>query len=107
MADIPKQQTEGTFSITQLCRAIAEQETHNCRDKTNSTIVNNCHGIKPGGKFKSYANKSQSYADCARIWTKTGLYSGGLPTIKDAQRWSGGDGVNWQRNVLHFYYTLK
>ena len=96
------------FSVAQLCRAIAEHETHNCRDTGpgTSASLNNCHGFRVNGKFLSFQTKAQSYAKCEKLWmTKT--YSGGMPTLADAKTYSGNDRAQtWLKNVTHFYYTL-
>lgn len=89
-----------SYDVKKLCRAIAEQETHNCRDGGNSVAVNNCHGIGGAGKFRRYASKAASYADCERIWSAN---YGRFPDLKLAAKWSGGNGKNWLKNVTHFY----
>lgn len=103
----PSKADSTAFDVGRLCRAIAEHETHNCRDGGNSVAVNNCHGFRVAGKFLPFKSKADSYAKCEKLWM-SGAYSGGLPTMKDAKKWSGNDRAQtWQKNVTHFYYTLK
>lgn len=99
---------EAPYDVAKLCRAIAEHETHNCRDKTNSTAVNNCHGIRTWKNgvphFKRFASRDGSYTDCERIWT---AYYGRFPDLALAKKWSGNDKAqSWLNNVTHFYNTL-
>jgi len=103
----PSKAVSTAFDVSRLCRAIAEHETHNCRDGGNSVAVNNCHGFRVAGKFLPFKDKADSYAKCERLWM-SGAYSGGLPTLADAKKYSGNDrATTWQKNVTHFYYTLK
>lgn len=101
----PEVTSKSGFDVAQLCRAIAEHETHNCEDGGNSVAVNNCHGFRVAGKFLPFKTKAESYAKCEKLWMSA--YSGGLPTLADAQKWSGNDrAYTWQKNVIHFYYSL-
>lgn len=95
-------QPEVSYDVKKLCRAIAEQETHNCRDGGNSVAVNNCHGIGGAGNFRKYATKADSYADCERLWTTN---YGKFPDLVLAKRWSGGSGEMWLENVTSYYLT--
>lgn len=101
----PSKANSTAFDVSKLCRAIAEHETHNCRDGGNSVAVNNCHGFRVAGKFLPFKSKADSYSKCEALWMKA--YSGGLPTLADAKKWSGNDRAQtWQKNVTHFYYAL-
>ncbi len=98
-------------TLDDLAWSVAEHETHNCKDDTNFTRVNNCFGIKKlrDGKLRParYATKKDSYEDFKDIWTR--LYGGRLiPTKKDANTWSGGDKASaWHKNVLYFLNKRK
>lgn len=101
--------TAETTSLDKLAKAVAMQETHGCKDKTNFTAVNNCHGIRKwDGKNlvpARYATKKESYDDFKDIWIR--LYGGrDIPTLADAKRYSGDDRAEiWHRNVLIFLHN--
>lgn len=74
-------------------------------------MYNNCFGIKNGGiapcpkigrnRMCIYSSPEASYEAFRKIWVKG--YGGGFPTLKQASRWSGGDGKNWLKSVKYHY----
>jgi len=101
------------IDLSKLAKAVARHETGNCTAGYGK-LYNNCHGIKSGrtapcprvGKNNMciYSNPSQSYEAFKKIWPK--VYGDRLPTLADAQTYSGRDKARaWLKNVTTFYYA--
>lgn len=105
-------ETETSFDIDALARAVARHETASCT-KGYGAEYNNCFGIKNGSiapcerigrnRMCIYEKPEDSYEAFKKIWVVG--YGGGLPTLKMAQVYSGNDRATiWKNNVLKFYY---
>lgn len=112
----PKQPTEmktssseTAFDLDKLAYAVAMAETHNCT-KGYGITYKNCFGIKNGNTAPCpkigrnnmciYDDPQQSYEAFKAIWVR---WYGEYPTIEDARRWTGGNGVNWLKNISFYY----
>lgn len=50
-------------------------------------------------RLKRYETKEESYQDCERIWRDG--YGGRIPTLKDAEIYTGGDSPErWHKLVM-------
>lgn len=91
--------------------AVAMHETKNCTDPkaVTSRARNNCHGIMhwPNGvrTQRRFPNIQASHEAFKDLWTRK--YGGRLPTMKDAEKYSGNDKAKaWHDNVHAFYHSL-
>ena len=110
----PSVVVEGGVDLDRLARAVARHETASCT-KGYGVTHNNCHGIKSGktypckfGKNKMciFSSKEESFTAFKVIWKN--VYGGTLPTIKQAERYSGHHNAQaWHKNVLQFYKNVK
>jgi len=92
--------------MDKLAMAVALQETGYCTSKGSPTANsrNNCWGIMGRNGLKAYKTKEEGKADFIRIWN---TYYGGIPTYKQAKRYSGNDKAEaWYYNVLFAYDNL-
>ncbi|MFA5828906.1 MAG: hypothetical protein WC843_00200 [Candidatus Gracilibacteria bacterium] len=91
------------LNLDKLSVAVAMQETHNCKDKTGSALLNNCHGFKKNGKFMKFNNQAESHAYFKQLWAKS--YKT-FPNLRLAQIYSGNDRAQtWLKNVTYYYYN--
>ncbi|MBP7118496.1 glucosaminidase domain-containing protein [Candidatus Woesebacteria bacterium] len=107
--EVKTSSSETAFDIDKLAYAVAMSETHNCT-KGYGLTYNNCFGIKNGNTAPCpkigrnnmciYEKPEESYAAFKTIWSK---WYQGYPTLKSAQKWSGGSGENWLKNVKFHY----
>lgn len=95
------------LDLDKLAKAVGNHESHNCKDRNNFTKVNNCHGIKIGGKVTAFKTQTESYEMFKKIWAKpTGYYKGQFPNLALARLYSGNDAAgNWLKNVTSYYYS--
>lgn len=92
------------LNLDRLSVAVAMQETHNCKDKQGSALVNNCHGFKKNGQFMKFNNQAESHAYFKQLWAKS--YKS-FPNLRLAQIYSGNDRAQtWLKNVTYYYYNL-
>jgi hypothetical protein len=92
---------DGT-DLDKLSYAVAMAETKNCKDVTNFTRRNNCHGIILSQGIANYESIEESHEHFKDIWTR--LY-GAYPDYRLAHRWTGGDRTNhWIVAVNQYYH---
>lgn len=109
-ANTTKNKPDTKFSPYKLCIAIAGHETAFCSNEhIGPRLYNNCTSImswRNGKRYiRKFATKTDSIKACAKLWND---HYGGMPTMKQAIRYSGNDkAADWLKNVTYFYINLE
>lgn len=111
--EVKSKVAENTVDLDKLAYAVGRHETGNCTIAGSYGVMyNNCVGLKNGSiapcpkiginRMCIYDTPEQSYEAFKKVWAQG--YGMRLPTIADAQAYSGSDrGDSWRNNVLKFY----
>jgi hypothetical protein len=111
---IQQVETETSFNLDALAKAVARHETASCT-KGYGVEYNNCFGIKWGktapcdnvgrNNMCIYNDPAESYEAFKKIWS---TWYGQMPTLRTAQIYSGNDRAHtWLANVTQFYYEYN
>lgn len=97
----PAAQKAKNVDIVKLAKAVAMAETEDCT-KGVGLRLNNCFGIKQGGKFVTYGSKQESYKAFMDMWLR--VYGDTLPTRAMASRYTANDNPDrWLKVVTVVY----
>lgn len=93
------------IDLDKLAYAVSIAETSGCM-KGSALSHHNCFGIMiwPKGirELKTYNTDGESFQDFKDLWLRK--YGDRFPTPADAERYSGGEGIEWLSNVKAAYY---
>ncbi len=94
------------LNIDALARAVAMQETGNCKSPNAITAIanNNCYSIKENGGFKYFDTQGDSTAYFKGMWKHGKNYHNQFPDLAMATLYSSpGAAEEWLRNVTKLY----